>query len=323
MPARSDRRGPRRDHRLVFRVQLALGAVGLIGASTAVVTAAASVHHDPSQAHDVVILGGHFTYPAVNAAAVVLLALAALGLAVVTILVLATWRQLRAYRHFVGDVRILGPLPGHPDVTVIADQTPQAFCAGYLRPRIYVSAGALELLAPDEIAVVVLHEKHHLSARDPLRLACARILSQALFFLPALRPLGDRYSELAELRADEAAIVGTGGATAPLASALLAFEAGAPPGSAGISPERVDSLLGKSTRRQLPTGLIGVSLAAVSLLIVLVWRASAVASADATFNLPVVSSQPCMLVLALLPVLICLGSIGSRRLLRTPAAMAA
>jgi Zn-dependent protease with chaperone function len=319
----SDIRGPRRDHRLVFRVHLALGALGLIGASTAVATAGASVHHDPRGAHDVVILRGHFTYPAVNAAAAVLLVLAGLGLAVVTILVLACWRQLRAYRHFVGDVRVLGPLPGHPDVTVIADQTPQAFCAGYLRPRIYVSAGALELLASDELAAVVLHEKHHLSARDPLRLGCARVLSEALFFLPALRPLSDRYSELAEQRADEAAILAAGGATAPLASALLAFEAGAPGGSAGISPERVDSLLGKSTRRQLPTGLIGLSLAAVSLLIVLVWRASAVASADATFNLPLVSSQPCMLVLALLPVVICLVSIGSRRLLRTPGAVAA
>ena len=307
----------------MFRVLLALGAVGLIGASTAVATAAASVHHDPRGAHDVVILGGQFTYPAVNAAAVVLLVLAALGLAVVTILVLATWRQLRAYRHFVGDVRVLGPLPGHPDVTVIADQTPQAFCAGYLRPRIYVSSGALELLAPEELAAVVLHEKHHLSARDPLRLGCARVLSEALFFLPALRPLGDRYSELAEQRADEAAIMAAGGATAPLASALLAFEAGAPAGSAGISPERVDSLLGKSTRRQLPTGLIGLSLGAVALLIVLAWRASVVASADATFNLPLVSSQPCMLVLALLPAVICLGSIGGRRLLRAPGRIAA
>ena len=316
MHVRSDIRVPRSDHRLVFRVQLALGGLGLIGASTAVAAAGASVHHDPSGAHDVVILGGHFTYPAVNAAAAVLLLLAGLGLAVVTILVLASWRQVRAYRRFVGDVRVLGPLPGHPDVTVIADQTPQAFCAGYLRPRIYVSTGALDLLAPDELAAVLLHEKHHRSTRDPLRLACARVLSQALFFLPALRPLGDRYSELAEQRADEAAILGAG-ATAPLASALLAFEDGAPPGSAGISAERVDSLLGKRTTRQLPTGLIGLSLAAVSLLIVLVWRASAIASADATFNLPVVSSQPCMLVLALLPAVICLGSIGSRRLLRT------
>jgi peptidase M48-like protein len=298
--ATSDIREPRYDHRLVFRVQLALGALGLIGASTAVATAGASVHHDPRGAHDVVILGGHFTYPAVNAAAAVLLALAGLGLAVVTVLVLASWRQLRAYRRFVGDVRVVGPLP-----------------------RIYVSEGALDLLAPDELAAVVRHENHHRSTRDPLRLACARVLSQALFFLPALRPLGDRYSELAEQRADEAAILGAGGAAAPLASALLAFEAGTPAGSAGISPERVDSLLGKSTRRQLPTGLIGLSLAAVSLLIVLVWRASAVASADATFNLPLVSSQPCMLVLALLPAVICLGSIGSRRLLRTPGRVAA
>ena len=314
---------PRQDQRFVFSLQLALGLLGLIGASAAVATAAGSVHHDPRAAHDVVILGGDFTYPAVNAAAAALLGLAALGLAVVTILVLASWRQLRAYREFVGDVRVLGPLPGHSDVTVIADQTPQAFCAGYLRPRVYVSVGALELLAPDELAAVVLHETHHRSARDPLRLACARVLSQALFFLPALRPLGDHYSELAEQSADQAAILGADGATAPLASALLAFDAGAPAGSAGISPERVDSLLGRNTGRRLPMALIAISLAAVCLIIVLVWRASAVASADATFNLPVVSSQPCMLVLALLPAFVCFGSIGGRRLLRTSGRIAA
>src|SRR5258708_3002526 len=74
----SDIRQRRHDPRLVFRVQLAIGALGLIAASTAVATAGASVHNDPRGAHDVVILGGHFTYPAVNAAAAVLLVLAGL-----------------------------------------------------------------------------------------------------------------------------------------------------------------------------------------------------------------------------------------------------
>lgn len=316
MHARSETNAPRHEHRLVLGLQLALGTVGLIGAVTAVATAAASVHRDPRAAHDVVVLGGRFTYPAVNIAAVLLLVLAALGVAVLGSALQAGWRQLRASRRLVRDARIVGPLPGYPSVTVIADPTPQAFCAGYLRPRVYVSQGALELLSPEELAAVLLHEQDHLAARDPLRLACARVLGQALFFLPALRPLGEHYSELAEQRADRAAIAAAGGGKASLASALLAFDAGAPEGSAGISPERVDSLLGVAQRQRLPTGLISVSVATLALLIVLVWRASEVASAHATFNLPLLSAQPCMLVLALMPVLACLGSLGGRRLLR-------
>ena len=48
---------------------------------------------------------------------------------------------------------------------------------------------------------------------------------------------------------------------------------------------------------------MAVSLATLAILTVLIWRASAAASAHATFNLPVLSSQPCMLFLALVPTL--------------------
>ena len=316
MHAISDTGALRHDHRLVFLLQLALGVCGLIAAGAAVADAAGSVHHDARAPHEVVVLGGHFSYPAVNVAAVVLLVLAALGLIVILSAVIAGLRQLRAYRHFLAHIPVLGTLPSHPYVSVIADETPQAFCAGYLRPRIYISAGAVNLLAPEELSAVLLHEQHHRSARDPLRLACARILSQALFFLPALSPLGERYVELAELRADDAAVRGAAGNKRALASALLAFDERAPNGSAGISPERVDSLLGVRTDPRLPIAPIVASLVALAIAIVVVWRASAVASADATLNLPLVSSQPCMLVLALVPALACLGGIAGRRVLR-------
>jgi Zn-dependent protease with chaperone function len=310
---RSDIGAVRHDQRLIIGLQVALGAAGLTVVSLAVMAAAGSVHHDQRAAHDVDVLGSHFTYPAVNVAAALLLVLAALGLGVVITAALAATRLLRGYRHFVRHVPNLGPLPGHPDVTVLADANPQAFCVGYLRPRIYISAGAVELLSPDELEAVLLHERQHQLARDPLRLACARVLNRALFFLPALIPLSDRYVELAELRADDAAVRGAAGDRGPLASALLAFETGSPPGSAGIAAERVDSLLGVAIPRRLPTTLITASAAAAVVLIVVVWRISAVASAQATFNLPFVSSQPCMLVLALLPALACVAAVAARR----------
>jgi Zn-dependent protease with chaperone function len=231
---------------------------------------------------------------------------------VITIAVRASWRQLRDYRRFIRGMAILGPLPGHPGIDVIDDPVPHAFCAGYLRPRIYISSGALSVLSDDELAAVLVHEGHHRTLRDPLRLASSRILSQALFFLPALPSLGDRYSELAEEQADAAAIRAAGKA-GPLASALLAFDAAAPPGVSGISPGRVDSLLGQPPGWRLPSSLVAVSLATLSILTVLIWRASAAASAHATFNLPVLSSQPCMLVLALIPTLGCAACVYQRR----------
>ena len=172
------------------------------------------------------------------------------------------------------------------------------------------------MLSPQELDAVLLHEQHHRTARDPLRLACARVLNQALFFLPALSPLSDRYAELAEMHADDTAIRAAAGDRAPLASALLQFDAAPPDGSAGISADRVDSLLGIPSHKPLPTALIGVSVAALTLVIVLIWRASVVASASTTFNLPLLSSQPCMLLLALIPAVACLGAIAGRRLLR-------
>jgi Zn-dependent protease with chaperone function len=275
------------------------------------------VHRAARGTHEVLIAGQQFTYPAVNVAAAVLLALAGLGAVVLATVVRGAWSQLRAYRSFLGGLPVHRPLAGHPGVTVLDEASPQAFCAGYLRPRVYISSGALELLSEAELGAVLSHEDRHRSARDPLRFACGRLLGQALFFLPALRPLGDRYEQLAEQTADQAAVASAGEA-GPLAAALLAFDAATPAGAAGISNERVDSLLGQPVRWRLPSPLIAVSLATLAALVVVVWRASGAASAHATFNLPGLSSQPCMLVLALLPMVVVVAAYVWRRRLAQP-----
>jgi hypothetical protein len=185
-------------------------------------------------------------------------------------------------------------------VSVIRDPRPQAFCAGYLRPVVYVSQGTVELLADAELDAVLAHERHHRRLRDPLRIACGRILSDALFFLPALRPLCDRYADVAELNADRAAVQASAGREAPLASAFLVFDENAPAGVSGISPERVDSLLGQPARWRLPAWLLAVSVGALSALSLVVWWSSGTAAAHATFNLPILSSRPCVLVMSIL-----------------------
>jgi hypothetical protein len=118
-----------------------------------------------------------------------------------------------------------------------------------------------------------------------------------------MRTLCDRYGDVAELMADEAAVRASGGEKAPLASALLVFDASGLDHVAGISDERVDSLLGQPKRWRLPVRLTASSLIGLSSLAVLMWRASEVASAHVTLNLPIVSSQPCLMILMTLPVL--------------------
>jgi Zn-dependent protease with chaperone function len=296
----------------VFGLAAALGAGGVLAALAAVATAIDSVHHAVGGYRRVVIAGLNFTYPTLNAAEGLLLALAALGAAVVAIAVRGSWRQRQAYRCFIGRMGVVGSLDKDPAVRVIEDPRPQAFCAGYLRPAVYVSKRTLDLLADDELEAVLEHERHHLRVRDPLRFACGRVLSQALFFVPALRPLCDRYGEVAELRADDAAVRASAGQTAPLASALLRFDASGPPEVAGISPERVDSLLGKPARWRLPSWLMTASLGSLSGLSGLIWRTSEAASAHATFNLPILSSQPCLVILTLLPIVGCVGILARR-----------
>ncbi len=272
-----------------------------------------SVHVAPDAAHRLDVAGARFTYPAVNAAAVVLLALAALGAAVLFVTARAAWRQFRAHRRLdPRAARSSARWPGIPRSCVVDAAAPLAFCAGWLRPRVYVSTGALGRLSESELRAVLAHEQHHRALRDPLRLAVGRVLCQALFFLPVLRPLHDRYGDVAELNADAAALDATGGAAAPLASALLAF------GATSAATSRHLARAGRLAAR--PAGglatarlLLMTALVTIAAFVALVWRASAGASVAGQLNLPIASSQPCLLVLALVPVLACLAGAAPRR----------
>jgi Peptidase family M48 len=285
--------------RPVFRLTTALGVSGLLTSGAALAAAIASLHRTFLHAGRFSIASLEFTYPRLNPAGGGLIALAGLGAMALTIALRASWRQRQAFRRFLAGLRVIGPLPQDPAITVIADPHPQAFCAGYLRPEIYVSEPTLRLLGEDELEAVLAHEREHQRVHDPLRFVCARILAQALFFLPALAPLGRRYEELAELGADAAAGAAVG--RGPLARALLALEASSPLPVAGFSGERVDSLLGQRVRPRLPLGRLGVSAAALAGLAAFIWRSSRFGYVHATLNLPIVSPRPCIAVTLALP----------------------
>jgi hypothetical protein len=279
---------------------IGLGAAGLVACWAALATAAAAVHRLPGGHREILLAGVRWTYPSLNSAGALVVGLAAIAATAMAMAMRAGWSQWRGYRRFVARIQAAEPLDRDPRVRIISDPHPQAFCAGYARPAVYVSRRAVEILSEGELDAVLAHEHHHRRARDPLRLACGRIVGEALFFLPALGSVADRCAAEAEFDADRAAIDASGGQTSPLASALLAFDEAAPPGASGISPERVDALLGESVSWRPPLRRLATSIGVLAGAGLLIWLASGSASAGATFNLPVLSSHPCVAMVAAL-----------------------
>ena len=111
----------------------------------------------------------------------------------------------------------------------------QAFTAGLLRPRVYVTRELLEALTSDELKAVLLHENHHRANRDPLRALVILFLQDLLFFLPVGYVLRRLFFEAREDAADDAVVSG-GIDRLDLASALCRL------GRLEIAEPRVGSL---------------------------------------------------------------------------------
>jgi hypothetical protein len=301
----------------VSRAGMALGAFGLLSAIFVVVRLLESWRiTSGAGSHQVSILGQGISYPAANIDAIVVVVLAALG-AVVTGRVLAgAAREVRASRRFH---RLLyGERPqALRGAMLIADAQPRAFCAGLLRPRVYVSTGAVAVLDDAALSAVLAHERHHARRHDPLRLAVGRILARALFFLPELGDLVERQQALAELSADESAVGGVLANRSALARAMLSFSDASPgDDSGGIDPARIDYLLGEPANWRFPALMCLAAVAILAVLITVAVLAGQVASGSATLALPFLSRQPCIVILAAMPAVVGVAAANYRRRLR-------
>lgn len=206
--------------------------------------------------HRVAILGQELSYPTANLAAIVVVALALLGAIVVAIVIAAAVRQLNATRRLARRLA-KGPQTVVKDALVIESARPQAFALGLLRPRVYLTTGALTILDEDALEAVLMHERHHARRRDPLRLAASRLLGKALFFVPGFAELGRRRETLGEISADLAAISQAPANRSALARAMLSFSDSAEAdGSVGIDRARVDHLLGEPPTWRFPTLIV-------------------------------------------------------------------
>ena len=291
----------------VSRAGLVLGALGLLASLFVIVRLFEAWRVAPDAAsHQISILGATLTYPAANADAIVILALAVVGFAVIGIALLAAAREIVDAIRL--DRRLKAARPAQRDgALIIHDDVPRAFCAGLFRPRTYVSSAALTLLDREALEAVLAHERHHAERRDPLRLAAMRVIARALFFLPPLADLARRQVSLAELSADEHAVIAASGNRAALARAMLAFtESGSGGDGVGIESTRVDHLLGEPQNWRFPAALCVAAAVVLTLIGAVAVLAGNVAAGSATLALPFVSRQPCIVVLAMIPAAIAL-----------------
>jgi hypothetical protein len=251
----------------VFGVGLLLGLGGVVSAVFVITRLFESWRiASGSGSHLITVFGQRLSYPAANAGAIAVTALAALGLSMALAAAFGVARELLADRRFRQALAARSPLPLQ-EAWVIKDEDPQAFCAGFWRPRVFVSTGALELLDGRALASVLAHERHHARRRDPLRLACGRVLAAALFFIPAYRHLVQRQHALAEISADEAAVLSADGDRSALASAMLSSSEASGVDGAGLDPERVDHLHGEHPQWRFPVVLCLSIVAALALFV--------------------------------------------------------
>ena len=253
--------------------------------------------------------------PDVDARSLAVLGLSGFGFAVIALTARSAVRRARASSRVIAELTVLREQAiGATVVRLFEHPSALAFCAGLVRPRIYVSAGAVEALSADELSAVVAHEEHHARQRDPLRMFAVRVLADGLFFAPALQRLADRYAALAELAADRAAVRAQRGDAASLASAMLAFER-ADPAVVGIEPERVDHLLGEAPRWGLPVVLVAWAITATAGVAALAVRVEM--AQQPPVSLPLLLAEFCMVLMAIVPAaLIAAGMLGTRRVAR-------
>jgi Zn-dependent protease with chaperone function len=300
-PAAGGLRPAQRAARRTFTVNAGIGVVALASILFVITRLAESWRVGSGRpAHSVSVFGQTWSYPAANAGAIVITALAGFGLVVLLVAIRAAVREIRgdrAFRRVLASIAISSAR----GASVVEGGQPRAFCAGLLRPRAYVSRGAVEMLGDAELSAVIAHERHHARRRDPLRLAGARVLADALFFVPPLRTLVRRQHSLAEIGADEAALAALDGDRAPLAGAMLVFSDAARPGEGGLAAERIDYLVGERPDWSLPLASVMVTCFALAVLVTLAALMAEAARGSATLAPPIISAKPCVVMLALIP----------------------
>jgi hypothetical protein len=177
----------------------------------------------------------------------------------------AAVRETRALRR---SRRECARLPGDTELTVLDEESPQAFALPGAPGRIVVSRGMLRCLGDGEREALLAHERAHLRGRHHIFQTVWRLTAAVN---PLLRPLAAAGGFVLERWADEEAADRVGDRTVvarAVARAALASAAGSARGSAALAatggavPQRVRALLSPPPRhRTLPFVAAGALLA--------------------------------------------------------------
>ncbi|MDM4722444.1 M56 family metallopeptidase [Micromonospora sp. WMMA1363] len=151
--------------------------------------------------------------------------------------------------------------PTVPGALVLDHPSAAAYCLPGVRPRVVVSAGALDLLDRAELAAVLTHERAHAQERHDLVLLPFTALRRALPWFRWVRDASERVALLVEMRADDKARELH--AEAPLAGALRRFAAAGnritPAGTLGMGDQDLDVRVRRLLDSGRPPRVIGTA----------------------------------------------------------------
>ncbi|WP_026554249.1 M56 family metallopeptidase [Arthrobacter sp. 35W] len=208
------------------------------------------------------------------------LSAAALLLAHLVFTLLLTFYRIQTQRRRHRDLLHLlsSPSTDRPDTLVINHDVPVAYCLpGGSRSVTVLSDGLMNLLSPDELRAVLIHEEAHLAQRHHLLLWAFAAWRSALPWLPTSKLAQRSVSSLIEMLADDVALREVSRATLVTAIALVASGSAQLPatelvatGGAKIdTPETTSARLGRllTPRPPLGRGLQALVLGASALLL--------------------------------------------------------
>ncbi len=138
-------------------------------------------------------------------------------------------RATRVRREQLATLALVGH--PHPDgYTVLDHASPVVYCLPGRGRTVVVSRGALDLLSPSELRLVLGHERTHLRARHDIALAFSDALARTFSWVPVFRLSHRQISMLVEMQADDTARAGQDRRS--LAHALITLSAGRRPDAA-------------------------------------------------------------------------------------------
>ncbi|MFZ0578411.1 MAG: M56 family metallopeptidase [Psychrobacillus psychrotolerans] len=95
---------------------------------------------------------------------------------------------------------------GKEDFLIVSNPAPIAITMGFVKPKIVISTGLINLLTDDELNAVISHEIYHKDNRDPLKIFLLSLCASTIGYIPILKWFNHQYRIIQEVLADEFAI---------------------------------------------------------------------------------------------------------------------